>query len=279
MDQKKLKLKYVKYCALNLTHNCNLRCTYCYTGPKINKTMQRTTAFKAIDFLAGGGASSPCTVTFFGGEPLIEFTLLKEIVLYSVKTYGQKIIFRLSTNGTSLSPDIIQFSKQYDIVFALSIDGHKEQHDHCRCLASGIGSYNDIEKNIPLIFSFNPYTIAVSVVVPETAHMLARGVMHLFNMGFRYVLQTIDYSGSWNSQHIKVLKGRYNILADYYAEAISRDKKIYYSPFDERIKTWAQKPYGNGDLCDLANTQIAIAPSGRIYPCVQFIGSDEDSYL
>jgi uncharacterized protein len=76
-----------------------------------------------------------------------------------------------------------------------------------------------------------------------------------------------------------MLKKQYKILADFYFQNISKGKKIYYSPFDERIKTWAQRPYKKGDLCDLANSQIAIAPSGRIYPCVQFIGSDNDSYL
>jgi len=65
-------------------------------------------------------------------------------------------------------------------------------------------------------------------------------------------------------------------LAAFYTDALRGGRKIYYSPFDERIKTWAQKPYGKGDLCDLANSQIAIAASGRIYPCVQFIGADEE---
>jgi uncharacterized protein len=138
-----MTLSSVKYCALNLTHNCNLRCSYCYAGPKIKKSMPLKTALKAIDFLAGQ-ASGSCTVTFFGGEPLLGFSLLKEIVTYSIKTYKQKIIFRLSTNGTLLSPEIMQYIRKHDIVFALSIDGHKEQHDLCRSSDSQRGSYSDI---------------------------------------------------------------------------------------------------------------------------------------
>ncbi|MDI6739955.1 MAG: SPASM domain-containing protein, partial [Candidatus Edwardsbacteria bacterium] len=114
----------------------------------------------------------------------------------------------------------------------------------------------------------------VSVVVPETAPLLAEGVKRLFGLGFKYVLQTLDYSARWESSHITTLRSQYRRLADFYFAALRKGRKIYYSPFDERIKTHAQKPYGPGDLCDLANTQIAIAPSGRIYPCVQFIGSD-----
>jgi uncharacterized protein len=116
--------------------------------------------------------------------------------------------------------------------------------------------------------------MAVSVVVPETVECVAEGVRDLFAKGFRYVVQTLDYSASWETEHIGMLKGQYSSLAAFYYDNLKRGEKIYYSPFDERIKTWAQKPYGQGDLCDLANTQIAIAASGRLYPCVQFIGDD-----
>jgi uncharacterized protein len=88
----------------------------------------------------------------------------------------------------------------------------------------------------------------------------------------------LDYSAGWDKRHIKLLRNQYGLLAEFYYKNIINNNKIYYSPFDERIKTWAQKPYGKGDLCDLANTQIAIASSGRIYPCVQFIGTDNETY-
>jgi len=272
-----IKLSRVKYSALCLTHDCNLRCRYCYAGKKHANSMSYETARRAIDFLyeESGGK---CCVTFFGGEPLLEFDLIQNIVEYSNVTYGHAIAFRMSTNGTLLSPEILDFLDRNEIFFVLSIDGCSEQHDLMRITAAGGGSYDLVAQHIDRILEINPYTIAVSVISPQTAKYLAEGVIALFDSGFRYVLQTLDYSAGWNKEHMKVLEKQYRELSRFYFKSLETGRKVYYSPFDERIKTHAQKPYGRGDLCDLANTQIAIAPSGRIYPCVQFVGVDDEKH-
>jgi uncharacterized protein len=239
--------------------------------------MSSKTALAAIDFLAGQ-SNGRCVVTFFGGEPLLEGPLLREVVRYSLETYDRKVDFRINTNGTLLDNDWLSFFKEHGLYFALSLDGNRAQHDAVRKFAGGAGSYDRVTSRLDDILEFNPYTIAVSVVVPETVEHLADGVVDLFDKGFRYVLQTLDYSANWRAADIKKLKRQYEKLAKFYSKALKEGRKIAYSPFDERIKTWAQKPYGRGDLCDLANTQIAIAASGRIYPCVQFIGTDTGAY-
>lgn len=263
-----------KYVALCLTHNCNLRCTYCYAGDKTNRSMSADTARRAIDFL-GESCNGSCTVTFFGGEPLTEVDLIKDIVAYSRGRYGGRIRFRMSTNGTLLDRELIEYLRANEIYFVLSLDGSESQHNRCRRFPGGQGSYAKIARGIPDVLARNPYTMAVSVIVPETVEFLAAGVKDLFAKGFRYVVQTLDYSAAWDRPHIKALENEYSLLSDFYYESLKKGRKIYYSPFDERIKTWAQKPYGKGDLCDLANSQMAIAPSGRIYPCVQFVGGDD----
>jgi uncharacterized protein len=206
---------------------------------------------------------------------LIEFGLMKATVEHALSHHEDKIQFRMSTNGTLLDEEKLAFLADHRVHFVLSIDGDEEQHDTHRRFSGGRGSYQTIVRNLPAILAANPYTIGVSVVTPETAGRVAAGVKDLFSKGFRYVLQTLDYGAPWRDAQVRELRHQYLELADYYKEALRAGRKIYYSPFDERIKTWAQKPYGNGDLCDLANSQIAIAPSGRIYPCVQFIGEDQ----
>jgi uncharacterized protein len=269
--------KSVKYSALCLTHRCNLRCSYCYTGDKVNRRMTRETAFEAIDFLADQ-SEDRCVATFFGGEPLLEGDLLKEVVLYSREKYGGKIDFRVNTNGTLLDSDWFTFFKEHRLHFAVSLDGNRAQHDTSRKFAGGDGSYDRIADKLEGIFEFDPYTVAVSVVVPDTVEYLAEGVRDIFDKGFRYVVQTLDYSANWRSRDIKQLESQYRKVAKFYRQALKEGRKITYSPFDERIKTWAQKPYERGDLCDLANSQIAIAASGQVYPCVQFVGDDTDQH-
>jgi uncharacterized protein len=269
-----LDLSPPKYAALCLTHNCNLRCTYCYSGEKAARSMSADTARCAVDFLHDSSGGS-CTVTFFGGEPLIELGLMKDLVAYSRERYGRSLRFRMSTNGTLLDHELLEYLQANEIYFVLSLDGNEEQQNRCRRFAGGEGTYAKIARQVDDILEFNPYTMAVSVIVPETVEFLAAGVKDLFGKGFRYVVQTLDYSAAWEKPHMETLKNQYTILAGFYYERLTKGEKIYYSPFDERIKTWAQKPYGKGDLCDLANTQLAIAPSGRIYPCVQFVGEDD----
>ncbi len=268
----------VKYAALNITHNCNLRCKYCYAGDKINRPMDESTARQAVDFLADQ-SDDGCIVTFFGGEPLLEFDLIRDTIEYSRGKYDRKVQFRMSTNGTLLRPQILDYFRASGLYFVLSIDGNKRQHDANRSYADCRGSYDSIDKHLDDILNFNPYTIAVSVVTPDTVEYVSEGARHLFARGFRYVLQSLDYSAAWETSHIHELKLQYAALAKYYFDQLRAGEKIFYSPFDERIKTRANKPYGKGDLCDLANSQVAIAPSGRIYPCVQFIGTDDGRYL
>jgi uncharacterized protein len=269
-----MQLSRIKYAALCLTHMCNLRCTYCYSGAKTKKGMTAETAFRAIDFLHDSSDGS-CTVTFFGGEPLIEFALMKDVVAYSRSQYGDQIRFRMSTNGTLLTSETLEWLRANEVFFVLSLDGSLEQHNRCRCFEGGKGSYDRAARHLEDILDFNPYTMAVSVVVPATVEYVAEGVQDLFRKGFRYVVQTLDYSAPWKTEHLRALKTQYSTLATFYYHSLKNGDKIHYSPFDERIKTWAQKPYGQGDLCDLANTQIAVAASGRLYPCVQFIGEDK----
>lgn len=267
----------VKYAALCLTHDCNLRCCYCYAGAKINRSMTSETARRSIDFLCEH-ADGKCIVTFFGGEPLLEFDLMKDIIAYCGTTYRERIEFRLNTNATLINADKLAYFKDIGLYFAMSVDGNREQHDTIRCFVDERGSYDRIASKFGEILAFNPYTIAVSVIVPETVEHLASGAQDLFHHGFRYVLQTLDYSAGWTTKDIAALKRQYLEFSDFYFQQLAAGKKIYFSPFDERIKTWAQKPYGPGDLCDLANSQIAIAPSGRIYPCVQFVNSDDGAF-
>ncbi|MBI4720716.1 MAG: radical SAM protein [Chitinivibrionia bacterium] len=269
-----MELSRPKYAALCLTHNCNLRCTYCYSGHKLDRSMTPETAMLAIDFLHDPSGGS-CTITFFGGEPLLEIDLIKDLVSYSRSRYKDRVKFRMSTNGTLLDRSVLEYLRMNDVYFVLSLDGSKQQHDRCRRFAGGSGTYEKIACHFERVLQLNPYTMAVSVIVPETAEYLASGVRDLFAKGFRYVVQTLDYSAPWRKSDVKVLKRQYESLAAFYHDSLRTGRKIYYSPFDERIKTRAQKRYGRGDLCDLAHTQIAIAPSGRIYPCVQFVGLDE----
>jgi len=141
---------------LQVTQDCNLRCSYCtYSGKYNNRThakkkMSYKMACKAIDFyLKCSRKSSRCNLGFYGGEPLLEIDLIKKIIYYIEETYGEKEIkYSITTNGTLLSDDIINFLVKKDFSLTISIDGPKSIQDENRCFINGVGSFDTVIKNL-----------------------------------------------------------------------------------------------------------------------------------
>lgn len=141
---------------LQLTQNCNMRCDYCaYSGSYYNRThnnkrMSLDTAKKAIDFLQSHSKDrKSVNVAFYGGEPLLEKELLKESVAYAKKRLShKKLSFTVTTNGTLLDDDIIEFFIENNFWVMISLDGPKEIHDANRKLINGNGSFDLIMKNV-----------------------------------------------------------------------------------------------------------------------------------
>lgn len=145
---------------LQLTQNCNLRCKYCiYSGSYINrvhsnKRMNEETALKALDLLINKSIdASILYVGFYGGEPLLEFELIKKCVEYlKENAIGKSLKFNITTNATLLSPEIIEFLYKNKFNITISLDGPKEMHNNNRVFSSnGCGTFDSVMKNMELI--------------------------------------------------------------------------------------------------------------------------------
>lgn len=150
---------------LQLTQNCNLRCSYCpYSASELtndylnrshnSKRMSLETAKKSIDFLLNHSRnSSEVLISFYGGEPILEFNLLKEVVKYSLNQFeGKNVKFYITTNGTLLTNDMIDFLVKHDFILTISLDGPKDINDNNRIsLNGGLSSFDSIIKTIEYI--------------------------------------------------------------------------------------------------------------------------------
>ncbi len=145
---------------LQVTQQCNLRCSYCaYSGLYSNrrehscKKMSFELAKKAIDFFIDRTSQrDSIVISFYGGEPLLEFDLIKKCVEYAnAKTTGKKVMFGLSTNGTLLKGKIPLFLEQHNFMINISLDGSKKEHDANRKFVSGEGSFDVIMDNVKYI--------------------------------------------------------------------------------------------------------------------------------
>lgn len=142
---------------LQVTQQCNLRCEYCaysgiYEGNRVHSgnRMRFETAKRAIDFYLEHSIDSPSvSIGFYGGEPLLEFELIKKCIDYAVnKIEGKEIRFNLTTNGTMLAGEKASFLAEHDVSIAISLDGSKKEHDACRKFPDGTGSFDTVMKNV-----------------------------------------------------------------------------------------------------------------------------------
>ncbi len=149
---------------LQVTQACNLRCSYCtYSGSYQNRqhgvlSMPEETALKAIDYYIAHSSDKPrLSFGFYGGEPFLNFDLIKKLANYIKHNIrGKEYQFFITTNGTIINEEIIQFLVNNDVNLFVSIDGPEEVHDKNRCFVSGKGSFNVLMKNIEMIKEYAP---------------------------------------------------------------------------------------------------------------------------
>lgn len=151
---------YMSTIVLQVTQRCNLRCSYCAYTINTNEVNHRKhtdndmtwdVAKKAIDFyLLHSRKIKYPNIAFYGGEPLLKFDLIKRIILYSEKKFkGKKVDYRITTNGTLLSDEVVCFFENHNVLLTVSLDGNKSMHDeHRRFAVNGQGSYDVVIKNL-----------------------------------------------------------------------------------------------------------------------------------
>jgi uncharacterized protein len=277
----------VKALCLHIAHECNLRCAYCFAGQgSYNENdrglMSLETGKKAIDFLIeNSGTRRNLEVDFFGGEPMLNFDVVKGIVSYGRMREAEaekNFRFTLTTNGTLLNDENIAYiNENFDNV-VLSIDGRPHVNDQMRPFCGGGGSY---EKILPKIKKLAATQKNYFVRGTYTRHNLdfSADVMHLADAGFKNIsVEPVvappheDYS--IRDEDLPALFAEYEKLAQ---EILSREKnneRIHFFHFEMDITGGpciAKRVTG----CGAGSEYLAVTPSGKLYPCHQFVGDEK----
>ena len=272
----------------HLTHNCNLRCAYCYTGEKFGGGMTQETADQAVDFCLAEAERQDAghvEFIFFGGEPLMKLDLLCRIVdravaEMSVQTGERRVSFKMSTNGVLLSERAVAMLAPRGVYVSISLDGDPQLQAQQRPDAAGRDVSRQLDAAITRLLRWNPCATVNCVTTPHSAGRLDESVQWLFQRGFAYVQTTLDYSGDWSRRSLNELARAYERLGDWYVKQTRAGRKFYLSCFDTRIRSWARGPLDRSERCFIGHRQFSIAPSGRLYPCVQFVQEDrEDRFV
>lgn len=242
--------------------------------------MELETAKRGIDLAIELGRSSAC-ISYFGGEPLLKYDMIRELTEYAQREgrrAGTRMHFRLSTNGTLFEEENLKFFRENNILFAISLDGDQEAHDAQRVFSGGRGSFEVLDGKLDMILRHNPYTVVTSVVTPPTVDRLYSSIQYMWSRGIRFVAHQLDYTNpDWTPEHFAMLEKSYRQLSDFYVEKARAGEHFFFTLFDEKLKSHADSPIELGQNCDFGARKVSVAPDGRVFPCVQFVSDRPDS--
>ena len=277
----------VKAMCLNIAHDCQLRCKYCFasTGDfgKGRKLMSLETGKHAIDFLLENSGDRPnLELDFFGGEPLMNFKVVKQIVEYArsrEKEFNKKFRFTITTNGLLLDDEKIEFINKEMSNVVLSIDGRKEVNDYFRVLPNGQGCYDMIiPKYKKLVEGRGDKEYYVRGTFTNRNKDFSNDVFALYEAGFDQISvePVVGDSDEYalTMEDIPEIFKEYEHLADRIIENEKNGKKFNFFHFMIDLD---QGPCAIKRLrgCGCGNDYVAITPDGDIFPCHQFVGIDE----
>lgn len=278
----------VKALCLHIAHDCNLACKYCFAGEGEYQGDKSLMSFEvgksALDFLiANSGKRRNLEVDFFGGEPLMNFDVVKKLVEYGrqqEKIHDKNFRFTLTTNGVLLNDDIMEFAnKEMDNV-VLSIDGRKEIHDMMRPSKNNKGSYDLIvPKFIKFANSREQKKYYVRGTFTHNNLDFANDVLHLADLGFEQISMEPVVSEpsepyAIKEEDIEIICKEYDRLAK---EIINRRKNGQWFNFFHFMIDLSGGPCVAKRLsgCGSGTEYLAVTPWGDLYPCHQFVGDEK----
>lgn len=291
-----LSSRNIQGIALQVTQNCNLRCNYCvYSGSyqnriHTNKRMSLETAVKAIDFLLAHSVDSESLgLGFYGGEPLLEFELIKKCIKYIKSKTNKELIITLTTNATLINKEILDFFSENGVYLTISLDGPQELHDKNRVKnVSGKGSYADVMSSVVLIKNEYPdYSKKVNFnAVVSTLEDFSKindfftQTCPINDFSVRINFETLSNSTKKRELSEAFIEEYYYQIFLYFMYKIEKIHKEQASKliapyfqqikeFDERLKLCAKnviQDHPSGP-CIIGKQRLFVDVEGVLYPC------------
>lgn len=277
----------IKALCLHVAHSCNLACTYCFAGQGKYQGEQALMSFetgkRALDFLIEhSGSRHNLEVDFFGGEPLVNFEVVKELTAYArsiEKEHNKNFRFTLTTNGVLIDDDVIDFCNREMSNVVLSLDGRKEVNDRFRKTINGKGSYDLILPKFKKLvaarkgkgyYMRGTYSRYNTDFVKDILHMADEGFSEL---SMEPVVAAPKDPYALREEDLPILLEQYDILGK---EMDQRRKEGRPFTFYHYMIDLAGGPciVKRVSGCGVGTEYMAVTPSGELYPCHQFVGDE-----
>ncbi len=278
---------------LNVTSKCNLSCTYCYeygedrlvdegTMPRF---MDEKTARDSVEFmLSQSKGQKVVNLTFFGGETLLNFKLLQTTMDYALRRgdeEGKRVRFSLTTNGTLLKPDVIEWLSENDVGVTISIDGPEEMNDQFRVLNNGMGSYEMIVPKVKeLLKRHTTRPIGARVTLTQQNLDVHRIFQHLTEeigfkeVGFAPVTTSSCHGYALDENSYDRMLVQFQELAREWLEYAAEDRYHGFSNVRESIEE-IHKGFSKAYPCGAGLGLMGVSTDGNVNLCHRFAGSEE----
>ncbi|MCM1545022.1 MAG: thioether cross-link-forming SCIFF peptide maturase [Ruminococcus sp.] len=278
----------VKALCLHIAHSCNLNCSYCfasqgnYHGERA--LMSFETGKRALDFLVeNSGSRKNLEVDFFGGEPLMNFDVVKQLVEYARKVekeHGKNFRFTLTTNGVLIDDDVIDFANREMSNVVLSLDGRKEVHDRFRVDYAGNGSW---EKIVPkfqkLVEARGGKNYYMRGTFTHANPDFLKDIQQMLDLGFNELSMepVVTKSGDpseLTAEDMPIVMEQYEKLAELMLEREKAGKPFTFYHYMIDLKG-GPCIYKRISGCGSGTEYMAVTPWGDLYPCHQFVGEEK----
>lgn len=294
--QYKPEYQYLTSCMLNVTDACNLACRYCFVEQHPHY-MTLDIAKQVVDWLYSNlqkkieiypNTEKICQITFFGGEPTLCFdSIIIPLVYYCNQKYPFIFHFSITTNGTLLNKERIDFLKKYNFSILLSIDGNEITQNYNRpCQNKELNSFKMIEKNIPYLLECFPDLCFRSTLYPPTIKYLYENYLYVESLGFKNFEMIADNRIKWNSKNKKILKNEFSKIFLHRLAQIKNNilplnvgRINLYTAIIIKLLFEDTRKILNFDQetiyrCGLATTNGAIGWDGSIYGCQEQVSKN-----
>ncbi|EMP0350832.1 thioether cross-link-forming SCIFF peptide maturase [Clostridioides difficile] len=279
----------VKALCLNVAHDCNLKCKYCFAAQGDFGGEKELMSFEvgkaAIDYLiANSGSRKNLEIDFFGGEPLMNFEVVKQLVDYGrsvEKDYNKNIRFTITTNGVLLNDEIIDYINENMHNVVLSLDGRKEVNDNMRPTLNDKGSYDitlpQFKKLVEKRAKDKYYYIRGTFTRDNLD--FSKDVMHFADLGFKLTSVEPVVGDESNPYALreedlpKIFEEYEKFAVEYADRQLQGDGfKFFHFMIDLNQGPCVIKRITG---CGAGNEYLSVTPNGDIYPCHQFVGNEE----
>jgi uncharacterized protein len=262
--------------SLVLTHDCNLGCDYCSAGEKSRRRMSDEVLERALD-LAFADESEHVQVSFFGGEPLLEWELVQRAAdgaAARARASGKTLQLVVTTNGTLLDDERIAFLVERDAYVGLSIDGVRAAHEATRPTRGGRSSFAAVEGALERLVAHGAWFQTISVVDPRNVRWLGESLRFLVARGVERLTLNPNFHAAWSDDELAAWSRGYEAAAALYVERCLAGAPVYLSVIEDKLIAHVKGGLADEDRCRFGHGAVAVAPSGNLYPCERLVEED-----